>query len=311
MPLDSHVFNWHRLNSSMALISSLNSNIPMLRQLRSALWRVHFARFFLALPAWRMFYKYGPTMASSRVCLDKISQSLAEQSIYHDGTLLQLDPVLCGKIALTHASIQDHSPFIDITESIDADDLVTVLSSVIQTGVFPAMVEYYSGAFFVDKVQFIRTRATKHPNSSELWHRDCNDAHSIHFVYCFSTVFAEPGFSIAINSVNSFVNRLVDKIIVRRIPDHRFKRDFRELSLITLDRPGHWLLFNPSRLWHKLHTRETSSVYLMLTFCSRQPFYPPSPLSPKLSRALQQALASDSRSAFLSDILSSIAFVNS
>jgi len=294
----------------MATISSSNLNIPMLRKLRSALWRVHFARFFLALPAWRMFYKYGTTKASSRVCLDKISESLFAQSIYHDGTVLQLDPVLCGKIAQTHTSIQDHLPFIDITESIEADDLVAVLRSVIQTGIFPAMVEYYSGAFFVDKLQFIRTRATKVPSSSELWHRDCNDADSIHFVYCFSSVSAEPGFSIAIKSVNSFVNRLVDKIIVRRIPDHRFKRDFRELSLMTLDRPGHWLVFNPSRLWHKLHTRETSSVYLMLTFCSRQPFYPPSPLSPKVSRALQQTLASDSRSALLSDILPSIAFVN-
>lgn len=294
----------------MAKTPSSNSNIPMLRQLRSALWRVHFARFFLALPAWRMFYKYGPTNETSRVCLDKISESLAAQSIYHDGTVLHLDPVLCGQIAQTHLSIQDHLPFIDITESIDADDLVTVLKSVIQTGIIPAMVEYYSGAFYIDKLQFIRTRATKVPNSSELWHRDCNDVDSIHFVYCFSSVSAEPGFSIATKSANSFVSRLVDKTFVRRIPDHRFKRDFRELSLMTLDRPGHWLVFNPSRLWHKLHTRETSSVYLMLTFCSRQPFYPPSPLSPKVSRALQQALASDPRSALLSDILPSIAFVN-
>jgi len=294
----------------MGTMTSALPIIPMLRQLRSALWRVHLARYLLALPAWRLFYKYGPTKVRSRVCLDKISESLAVHSIYHDGTLLQLDSDLSDRVACVDNTSRDDVPFIDITESLDAADIVAVLKSVIQTGVFRSLVEFYAGAFYVDKLQFVRTRASKVPSSSELWHRDCNDTDSIHFVYCFSSVFVEPGFSIAINFVNSFANRLVDKIIVRRISDQRFKRDSRDLSVTSLDKPGHWLVFNPSRLWHKLHTRENSSVYLMLTFCSRQPFYPPSPLSPKVSRALQEALASDPGTAFLSDILPPIAFVN-
>jgi hypothetical protein len=282
----------------------------MLAQLRSALWRVHVLRYFLALPAWRLFYKYGPIKLTSRVSLDKITESLAAHSIYHDGTLLQLDSDLSDRVARVVNTPLVDLPFSDITESLDLADIVAVLKSVISTGVFRSLVEYYAGAFYIDKLQFVRTRATKFPSSSELWHRDCNDADSIHFVYCFSSAFVEPGFSIAKNSVNSFPNRLVDKIIVRRISDQRFKRVFRDLSVTVLDKPGHWLVFNPSRLWHKLHTRENSSVYFMLTFCSRQPFYPPSPLSPKVSRALQQALASDSGTAFLSHILPSIAFVN-
>lgn len=280
----------------------------MFLKLRSAMWRVHFARYFLALPAWHYFRNNGPHDRTFRVCLDKISGSLVSQSFYHDGTVLSLDSTLSSKIAQTYTPPDDRLPFADITKIIENDDLVAVLKSVVQTGIFESIVEYYSGSFYVDKLQIIRTRSTTTPSSSELWHRDCNDANSIHFVYCFSTLFAAPGFSIAITSARSAIHSLVDKLLVRRIPDHRFRSLSRDLLLATLDKPGQWLVFNPSRLWHKLHTRDSSSVYLLLTFCSRQPYYPPSPLSPKVTRSLYQALASESRTAHLAGKLSSIAF---
>jgi hypothetical protein len=275
----------------------------------SSLWRIHLARFFLALPAWRLFNKLGPAEAIPRVCMSKISQSLVSQSIYYDRTEIGIDPSVVNRVAHAHSSAQDRLPFIDITDSIEATDILAVLKSVFATGVMQAVVEYYAGSFYVDKLQFIRTRAVDHPSQSELWHLDCNDAESIHFVYCFSPEYVEPGFGIAINSSHSLVSRFIDKIIIRRVHDHKLCRDPGNTAIITLDKPGGWLVFNPSRLWHKLHTRNSSSVYLLLTFCSRHPYFPPSRLSPKVSEALRQALSSESGTLHLAECLSSIAFL--
>ena len=166
--------------------------------------------------------------------------------------------------------------FVNLVEPGDYVSGNALIRFAFSTEVLDVADDYFGGRFVVDSIQVLYSWPTAvAPHDSQMWHRDYGDSKSFHCVaYLNDVTTVEDGPLVYVD--RSDARRIGRSLIIRRIPDARFKSELGNGHIRHFfGQAGESVFVDPAACYHYGSRCRNPRLAIFVTFNTDRPFVAP------------------------------------